>query len=153
MSRPTHFYKFCTAKVAKLNLSTRHLRFSSPLRFNDPFDCYFAPIFCNLRQSVTAFEKRHHAILQGKEVLSADSSAAFNLAPLISLVHTGAVPPEAIERARKTHKANVLAVATLFNHESQFNWEGMLRRYRLLSLCAEGKNPLLWSHYAGVLCS
>jgi len=148
MSKPAHFYKFCTAKVAKLNLSTQHLRFSSPLRFNDPFDCYFPPGFSNLRQSVTAFEKRHHAILEGEEVLPADSSAAFNLAPLIHLVGTGTVPPEVIERTRKTHKANMLAVANQFNRESQFDWEGTLRRFRLLSLCAEGKNPLLWSHYA-----
>src|SRR2546426_7863251 len=101
MSRPTRFFKFCTAKVAKLNLSTRRLRFSSPLRFNDPFDCYFSPRFSNLCQSVAEFEKRHHAILEGKEVLPADSSAAFNLAPLIELVGTGTVPSEVIERARK----------------------------------------------------
>ena len=148
MSRPTHFYKFCTAKVAKLNLSTRRLRFSSPLRFNDPFDSYFPPAFYNLRRNVAALEKRHRAILSGEEVLPADSSAAFNLAPLIGLVGTGTVPPEVIERARKTHRTNVLAVANQFNCESQFDWQGMVRRFRLLSLCAEGKDPLLWSHYA-----
>jgi hypothetical protein len=146
MSKPKHFYKFCTAKVAKLNLSTRRLRFSSPLRFNDPFDCYFPPGFSNLRRSVAGFEKRHHAILTGKEILPADSSAAFNMAPLIGLM--GTVPPEVIERSRITHKANLLAVANQFNRESQIDWEGMVRRFRLLSLCAEGKNPLLWSHYA-----
>jgi hypothetical protein len=146
MARPAHFYKFCTAKVAKLNLSTRRLRFSSPLRFNDPFDCYFPPAFSNLRRSVAEFEKRHHAILTGEEALPADSSAAFNLAPLIHLAST--VPLEVIERTRKTHRANMLAVANQFNRESQFDWEDMLRRFRLLSLCVEGRNPLFWSHYA-----
>jgi DUF2971 family protein len=146
MARPEHFYRFCTARVAKLNLSTRRLRFSSPLRFNDPFDCYFPPQFSNLRQSVAAFEKRHREILAGKEILPADSSAAFNVAPLIGLM--GSVPPEVVERSRKTYKINVFAVANQFNRESQFDWEDTLRRFRLLSLCAEGKNPLLWSHYA-----
>lgn len=146
MSKPKRFYKYCTAKVAKLNLSTRHLRFSSPLRFNDPFDCYFPPGFSNLRRSVAAFEKRHYAILTGSEILPADSSAAFNMAPLIGLMDT--VPPQVIERSRRTHKANLLAVANQFNRESQIDWEGMVRRFRILSLCAEGKNPLLWSHYA-----
>ena len=141
-----HFYKFCTAKVAKLNLSTRRLRFSSPLCFNDPFDCYFPPRFTNIRQSVAAFEKCHHAILTGEQLLPADSRAAFNLAPLIDLA--GKVPPEVVERARKRHKSNAFAAASQFNRESQYDWEGMLRRFRLLSLCAERKNPLLWSHYA-----
>ena len=146
MSKPAHFYKYCTAKVAKINLSTQSLRFSSPLRFNDPFDCYFPPGFSNLRRSVAAIEKRHHAILTGKEILPEDSSAAFNMAPLMGLMDT--VPPEVIDRSRKTHRANVLAVADQFNHESQIDWEGKMRQFRLLSLCAEGKNPLLWSHYA-----
>src|SRR5467141_2099222 len=133
MSRPTHFYKFCTAKVVKLNLSTQRLRFSSPLRFNDPFDCYFPPGFSNLRRNVAAVEKRHHAILMGEEMLPEGSNAAFNMAPLIGLV--GIVPPEVIERTRKTHKARVLAVADEFNRESQMDWEGKLRLFRLLSLC------------------
>lgn len=146
MSKPEHFYKFCTAKVAKLNLSTRRLRFGSPLCFNDPFDCYFPLGFSNLRRNVTASEKCHHAILTGKEILPSDSSAAFNMAPLIGLMDT--VPPEVIERSRKTHRARVFAVADQFNRESQIEWDGMARRFRLLSLCAEVKNPLLWAHYA-----
>jgi hypothetical protein len=148
MSRPPFFYKFCTAKVAKLHLKTRRLRFRSPLCFNDPFDCYFYPCFSGLRRHVDTLEKRHHAILAGEEVLPAGSSAAFNLAPLIGLVGTGKVPPDVIERTRKSHIARLLAVANEFNRESQFDWEEMLRRYRLMSLCAENKNPLLWSHYA-----
>jgi hypothetical protein len=146
MTRPTHFYKFCTAKVAKLNLATRRLRFSSPLRFNDPFDCYFPPGFCNLRQNVAAIEEHHHAILMGKEVLPEGSSAAFNMAPLMGLV--GTVPPEVVERSRKSHKARLLAVAEEFNAGSQIEWEEALRRFRLLSLCAERNNLLLWAHYA-----
>ena len=33
-----YFYKYVTAKVAKIVLATRKLRWSSPLLFNDPFD-------------------------------------------------------------------------------------------------------------------
>ncbi len=32
------FYKYVTAEVAKIILTTRRLRWSSPLLFNDPFD-------------------------------------------------------------------------------------------------------------------
>jgi hypothetical protein len=154
ISKPKHFYKFCTAKVAKISLSTQSLRFSSPLLFNDPFDCYFPPGFSNLRRNVTIFEKRLHAVLEGKEILPSDSKAAFNLVPLIGLA--GNVPPEVIERTRKHHRANMLAVANEFNDESKINWENMVQRLRLLSLCAEVENPLknplgnplLWAHYA-----
>src|SRR2546428_13969576 len=32
------FYKYVTAKIAKIVLTTRTLRWSSPVLFNDPFD-------------------------------------------------------------------------------------------------------------------
>jgi hypothetical protein len=32
------FYKYMTARTARIVLSTRKLRWSSPLMFNDPFD-------------------------------------------------------------------------------------------------------------------
>jgi len=34
----TSFFKYCTAKTAKTILSSKKFRWSSPLRFNDPFD-------------------------------------------------------------------------------------------------------------------
>ena len=146
MIRPAHFYKFCSAKVAKINLATCRLRFNSPLRFNDPFDCYFPPGFPNLRQNVAAIERRRHAIIMGEEVLPERSEAEFNMAPLIGLV--GTVPPEVIERTRKSDKARLLAVANQFNFESHLEWEDTLRQFRVLSLCAERDNLLLWAHYA-----
>jgi len=39
---PTHFFKYNTASVAKIVLATGRVRWSSPLLFNDPFDCYFS---------------------------------------------------------------------------------------------------------------
>ena len=150
MVRPRHFYKFCTARVAKLNLKTQRLRFSSPLRFNDPFDCYFPPGICNLKNAVLVLQKRFDGILAGKEQLPADSFAAFKLAPIIGLAET--VPPEVAERARKSHKANIIALASDYNQQLELDWENKLRRFRLLSLCAEKNNPLLWSHYADSHC-
>jgi hypothetical protein len=35
---PQCFYKYMTARVAKIVLTTRRLRWSSPVLFNDPFD-------------------------------------------------------------------------------------------------------------------
>ena len=70
------------------------------------------------------------------------------MAPLMALIQSGVVPPEVVERGRSRYKANVRAVADEFNYESRREWEIVLRRYRLLSLCAERSNPLLWSHYA-----
>jgi hypothetical protein len=40
--RPLHFFKYHTADVAKIVLSTQKVRWNSPLNFNDPFDCYFS---------------------------------------------------------------------------------------------------------------
>ncbi len=146
MVRPKSFYKFCTARVAKLNLKTQRLRFSSPLYFNDPFDCYFPPGISNLKNAVLVLQKRFDGILAGKEQLPDHSLAAFTLAPIIGLADT--VPPEVAEHARMSHKANIVAVASNYNQQLELDWENKLRRFRLLSLCAERNNPLLWSHYA-----
>lgn len=146
MNRPAHFYKYCTAKVAKINLRTKRLRLSSPILFNDPFDCYFAPCFGNLQRSVTKYENRLHAILTGKEILPPESSAAFSLAPLIHL--SGTVPPEVIARSRESSKARLLSVAKNANDQWQLLWKNDVPRFRVLCLCEEGNNPLLWSHYA-----
>lgn len=37
----THFYKYAGSHTAKLILSNRRLRWSSPSLFNDPFDVRF----------------------------------------------------------------------------------------------------------------
>ncbi len=39
--KPPYFYKYVTAKAAMATLLTNKLRFSSPKRFNDPFDIQF----------------------------------------------------------------------------------------------------------------
>jgi hypothetical protein len=53
---PTHFFKYYSARVAKTVLATGGVRWSSPLLFNDPFDCYFSlePKF-----DVAASEEKH----------------------------------------------------------------------------------------------
>lgn len=84
--------------------------------------------------------------MEGKEVLDPDSQAAFHLAPLIGLV--GTVPSEAVERSYKHYKQNALVVANQFDRELRDAWQAILPRFRLLSLCADYKNPLLWSHYS-----
>ena len=146
MRRPAHLYKYCTAAVAKKILTTGSLRLSSPVLFNDPFDCYFAPGFSNPNRGATEYTKRLDAIMTRVEKFPADSPAAFGLAPLIHLA--GTVPSEVTARAHKAAQARLKAVARSANANWQRLWERDVPRLRVLCLCAESTNPLLWSHYA-----
>lgn len=145
-SLPPVLYKYCTAKVAKLNLTHRAIRFSSPLRFNDPFDCYFPPRFFNLRHAASSLERRRLAIIAGEETLPGGSKAAFDVAPLIAL--QSRVPKVAVERAFKSARERSRALGNLMNQSWRELWRSDLRKLRILCFCAAHTNPLLWSHYA-----
>lgn len=145
MRRPAHLYKYCTAAVAKKILTNGSLRLSSPVLFNDPFDCYFAPGFSNPNRGAAEYAKRLDAILTRAEKLPADSPAAFGLAPLIHRMAT--VPTEVAARAHKSAKTRLKVIAESANANRQCLWERDVPRFRVLCLCAESTNPLLWAHY------
>ena len=63
------FYKYVTAKVAKIVLTTRKLRWSSPLLFNDPFD-----VTQDLRLNFD--EAKHRPIISNDVDLSIDDRIA-----------------------------------------------------------------------------
>jgi hypothetical protein len=58
------------------------------------------------------------------------------------------VPTQAWTRATVSSQARVLAIAKHTNRGWQRWWETYVPRLRVLCLCEEVTNPLLWSHYA-----
>jgi Protein of unknown function (DUF2971) len=146
MTCPVHLYKYCNAKVAKIILATGCLRLSSPALFNDPFDCYFAPAFSSVTRGASEYRKRLNANLDGSETLPPDSPAAFALAPFLQMAVR--VPAEGRTRANASSQARVIAIAKNANRGWQRWWETYVPRLRVLCLCEEVSNPLLWSHYA-----
>ena len=97
-------------------------------------------------QQRRSVRKRLHTILTGKEILTPESNAAVSFAPLVYLYP--AVPPEVVARSRKSVKARLVALAKNANRQWQDLWEQDVPRLRVLCLCEEIDNPLLWSHYA-----
>ena len=120
MPKPTHLYKYCTARVAKLILRTGCLRTSSPTVFNDPFDCYFPPRFSNLQAARRKLADRFQAILDGRELLPPGSKAAFNYAPLIAL--SASVPRPVHARVMASLIRNAVTIAKQYDRDSQADW-------------------------------
>ena len=147
MKGPPLLYKYCTAKVAKIIIQKGLLRASSPILFNDPFDSFFPPRFCNIAAAHRKLKRRFEDILSGKEILPEGSEAEAEFGPLIQLMKSA--PPEI--RARRASEAldKARSLVDELHDESSKKWKQWIRRLRVLCLCQSGTNPLLWSHYAG----
>lgn len=149
MTHPAHFYKFCSAKVAKLMLANQRVRWSSPRLYNDPFDCYFSmELKFSLRRAAREFARRFLELIYEKEPPPFDPTNRFamNILPFYQLART--TSPEVM----KSRIPNVMALCERLWEEprahARSEWEARVKSYRLFCVCEHHDNVLLWSHYA-----
>lgn len=144
---PQFFYKYMTAKVAKIVLATRRLRWSSPLLFNDPFD-----ITQELRLNFD--EHGLNAALTDRVawlIEHGDSSTPVKhpvyglmvrLAMRASPHDRRAMAGELRRRMRPTPgQAEAL-------RELKDTWRAMVPTFRVLCLSEVNDVTSMWSHYA-----
>lgn len=146
---PSHFFKYYPAPVAKLVLSTKTVRWNSPLNFNDPFDCYFSeePKFDWAQMTTKHLERTLDILLQQHEP-QFDATNPY-VAHITALRHR-------LKGATREHLRELLAPA--FNSggpgwESLCSWQRDLWRtrmgeLRLFCVCECNDNLLLWAHYS-----
>jgi hypothetical protein len=146
MAAPARLYKYCSAKVAKVVLRTGCLRLSSPIIFNDPFDCYFAPGFSNIARAVREYRTRLKDIWTGTEALPTNPAIVHRIAPLVQLARDA--PCEITTKVIASAGTRVKSIAESTNIRFQHWWETLVPKLRVLCFCEEVSNPLLWSHYA-----
>jgi hypothetical protein len=146
---PKFFFKYASASVGKINLSTQTIRWSSPLKYNDPFDSHFGFGF-NFDLAL------YHDRVAEKvmEVLTGDQPPKF--APTNPLSDPYSILRASVGSFSKSdlRKEVDLAVSESIERftaavaEETTLWRANLKRLRILCVCEQNSNLLLWSHYA-----
>lgn len=148
MNTPLHFFKYYTAHVAKIVLSTRRVRWNSPLNFNDPFDCFFSiePKF-DLSLVVQKHQDRFlNLLLQDKEPnLHPENPYSEVLIEMRRVAKK--IPLEELKKMLSLvfvgHDKLIEALCV----RTRENWRRTMAEYRLFCVCETNDNLLLWAHY------
>lgn len=140
------FYKYVTAETAIIILETRSVRYSSPLKFNDPFDVQtsmsldFDPL-----AAITETSRRLSSINSG----SADPRIYYvPSSPDVAAYAPGTFP--SISWKRSADAPSFIDVETYVRQlQAQYQafWQDLLPRLRILCV-SENDNLLMWAHYA-----
>jgi Protein of unknown function (DUF2971) len=140
------FYKYVTAKVAKIVLATRQLRWSSPLLFNDPFDVT-QELRLNFDEPklITAVTHRVASLLEQGD--STDSVKHPVVAAMLR-VASCATPDVRRVMANELRKGidtsgQIQSLATL-----KEEWKKMVPTFRVLCLSELNDVTPMWQHYA-----
>src|SRR5713226_8319253 len=142
------FYKYVTAKVAKIVLTTRKLRWSSPLLFNDPFD-----VTQELRLNFD--EAKLNAVLTERWaslIERGDPSDTVKHPVLAALLRVamGATPD--VRRTMATELRQSVRTPTSGQIQSftalKDMWKGMVPTFRVLCLSELNDVTPMWQHYA-----
>jgi hypothetical protein len=145
---PTHFFKYYTASVAKIVLATGRVRWSSPLLFNDPFDCYFSlePKF-----DFAACKEKHckrfvDLMFQPEEPAFAPGNRFVpQLKAFREIAHTkGRAEMGNIFREFYPEMVRLLEATSEY---VQASWQRQIADYRLFCVCEINDNLLLWAQY------
>lgn len=142
------FYRYMTARVAKIVLTTRRLRWSSPLLFNDPFDVtqelrlnFDGP---TLQAALT--EKVALLIEQG------DSGATFRDPMLAAILHATATADRGSRRMMANELRQRMATSMSEQIQSLIGlkdlWAKMVPTFRVLCLSELNDITPMWFHYA-----
>lgn len=144
------FYKYTDAGTAKIILTSGKFRFSSPLRFNDPFDIQtdlyssfnldeLSPL---LMSALEGYVRGHIPIPKSHSKLSLPLIQLKNAISQVGYkrsVVTAALYP-LIESLEKSVKENL---------KTQNNiWKKSLRRTHVFCVTEDKDNLLMWAHYA-----
>jgi hypothetical protein len=147
-THPTHFFKYCTAKVAKIILATSKVRWSSPVLFNDPFDCYFS---LEPKVDLAAIKNEHRdrfldVIFQEEEpVFVSDNPVAAQIRELRKKAQRET--REEMAKGFDLVYPIIVKVGEALSRQEQEVWERQSRDYRLFCVCEINDNLLLWSQY------
>jgi hypothetical protein len=151
--KPTAFYKYATASVARINLATQTIRWNSPLNYNDPFDCYFS---LGLNFDISQYQEQ--ILDRFVDIIVGDEEPLFDPRNPYSGIYTScrrmfrAARTDVNRDYLKREIAPALSEGTRnFTRciaEQQIGWRAELALFRILCVCEEHDNLLLWSHYA-----
>lgn len=143
------FYKYTNAKVAKIALVNRTLRWSSPVLFNDPFDVpRELPIGFQEVEFQAALANEVARILENQEIV--EPSAHPKLYALVQQLRRSG--SENIGKLiayglRRFANENAITHKGLFDEICEY-WESLRPQLRILCLSEVNDSMSMWYHYA-----
>ncbi len=142
-----YFYKYVSAGTAKLILKARMLRWSSPTRFNDPFD--------TTQELRFAFDPAELNALLTEEWLSLvkQGNAGSASDPLLAMLGRRLDSATSNERKKFVRDFRRAAPSTTYGQIDAFDalkqhWRNVVPRLRVLCLSEVNDVTPMWLHYA-----
>jgi len=142
------FYKYATAGTAKAVLSTRKLRWSSPLIFNDPFDVPRKLIFeCGARELQEALAEELARLIESGA--PAPPAATPMLGVLLATLRNAGPHVSAViaEDLRVNALKNIPEPAVGFRAFQDY-WDSAVPTFRILCMSETAVSTAMWAHYA-----
>jgi hypothetical protein len=145
---PDHFFKYYTAEVAKIVLATSRVRWSSPLRFSDPFDCYFSmgPKFDVEAAKEKLCERFLDLVFQEGEPAFVPGHRFVPQLQAFRRIASGKERTEIRGFFLEAWPEMVRGIETL-SEEERLKWQAEMGDYRLFCVCEINDNLLLWANY------
>lgn len=136
------FYKYYSAETAKIVLSNKTLRYSSPMSFNDPFDIQTELYFnFNIDDFAKRFFPKFQRILRGEDWSSA--KLPFYL-PKIPSLEWESLPKDVSQQMIQI----LLELMTKTQNDYNEHWRSLLPKLRVFCISEINDSILMWSHYA-----
>lgn len=142
---PRILHRYLTAEATIATLRSKCLRFSSPLRFNDPFDTQWDIAWRTKLPEIRArYADQVVAQLTGHLSLGSDVNS-----PGYSFLQTEVARIAALTESDRSEELTKIRKAILSIEQPDVpKKQDMLRRFRIMSMSARLDSLLMWSHYS-----
>ena len=149
-NRPETYFKYVTAKVAKIILVSHKLRWSSPLLFNDPFDVQRDfDLGFDIEELKEPLTKEILRLISAEQIpdLSGNPSAAYLVNLLRRKGYTD-IRNMILEELAHLLDEGIQHTKKSSYEEIKSQWSEFIPEFRILCFSSVHDNPLMWSHYS-----
>jgi hypothetical protein len=130
-------------------LKTQRARWNSPLRYNDPFDCYFSmDLKFDLRRAGREHTRRLLELIYQEAQPPLDPAYRFSVWVSRFRDLAGTIPREVMKSRIGDMGPLSEKLLDERNISCRKEWAERMANYRVFCVCEKHDNVLLWSHYA-----
>lgn len=145
----THFYKYTSSSAVKKILSSRRMRWSSPLRFNDPFDHQMEFDYgFDLKTFVEKFTIKIEDIIFGEKNIKLDANNQLATALKTMRIIRDKLTREEVMKELGEVIQDMPKFLTSIRNDLNSKLQASLTSMRVLCVTEDKDNLVMWSHYA-----
>ncbi|MBP9614940.1 MAG: hypothetical protein KBD92_05115, partial [Thiopseudomonas sp.] len=147
---PEYFFKYMDVNSAKLVLENQTFRFSSPIRFNDPFDTQnnLYPDYELNGLPRILMDVMEEFILNDSPLPSTEGPFAKAISIIREKSKNNGYKKAEIEKIIFPLLGDYLQVVKFFISEINDHWQQSTKESRVFCVTEDNDNLLMWAHYA-----